>query len=92
MAVLLGDTVEASVVDTQAKGSIRLFDKEYRGAIRGCAGLNEFFGEEVIKLFLEFVELGDGEANDGLERWVGSGVGFDPHRVATVGRKARGER
>lgn len=91
MAILLGDAVETSVVDTEAEGSIRLFYKEYRGAVRGCAGFDKFFREKVIKLFFKFVEFGDGEADDGFERWVGSGVGFDTHRVTTVGWEARGE-
>jgi hypothetical protein len=91
VAVLFGDPVEASVINAQAKRSIRLFNKEDRGAVRRGAGLDKFFGEEIIQLLFEFVELGDGEADDRFERWVGSGVSFNTHGVAAIRRKAGGE-
>jgi hypothetical protein len=42
-------------------------------------------------LLFEFVKLGDGEADDRFERWVGSGVSFNAHGVATIRRQAGGE-
>jgi len=45
VAVLPGDAVEATIVNTHSQRTVSLLDKEDRGAIWGRAGLDEFFGK-----------------------------------------------
>ena len=69
IAVLDGDVVERTIVDTHAHGAIFLLDEQDRSAEGRLARLDEACLDEFLQLLLELLELSRTQANDRTTRW-----------------------
>ena len=68
VTVLLGDSVEAAVVNCKAKGAIFFLDEEDRGTGRGLRGLNEVIGKVFVYELMKGKLLNLGEGVDQPKR------------------------
>ena len=77
VTVLLGDLVEAMVVDCEAKGAVFFLDEEDRGTGRGLRGANEVVGKVFIYELTKGKLLDLREGVDWPERGCHTGFQFN---------------
>ena len=87
VTVLLGDSVEAMVVDREAKGTVFFLDEEDRGTGRGLRGVDEVVSEVLIYELMKGELLDCGEGVDQPKRGCCTGFQFDCVVIRTVGRQ-----